>query len=1190
MLVAALLAAAPSASAAEQNAYAAAMNYATPTINIGQGDTLTFHNLDNLAKHDLLGTNGKFGSELIGAGESSKVKGAESLDPGQYQFHCSLHGWMQGVLNVGAAGSGGPGGGGGAEAPGAGSAAPDPVDLWPRAEKGWTGGGSWPMYGKDLSNSRNGGPNGPSVTEAMNLGPAWSHYSSDGDFTGTPVVSHGMVIAASHGGTVFAVDAVSGKLRWSHDLIPDSEEGDTSINASVAVYRDRIYVPVVEVGRPRLVALTLGGKVRFDTPIGDQPMMDTYGSPVGYGGRIFMGTSGYFAELSSETTARGSVVAVHWKTGKLLWRTFTVPPGHNGGAVWSTPAVDTKRERLYVGTGNAYTDPVGPMTDSMLQLDPRNGRIVKHFQAVEGDAWNGPDDWPQNPDADFGASPNLIEGPDGRELVGQGEKNGLYWALDRDSMEPVWSALTGPGTFTGGIVGSTAYDGTRIYGPDTHGGESWALDRGGRLNWLSADGGPLHFNATSTANGVVYTNDMSGFLVAREATTGMVLAKIPLGAPSWGGVSIVGGTVFAAVGMQSGSGYIVAYRPRTGNEATSGAEHYEDKPEQDPDEYLAAQEREENCAQAKRKLKQAKSKKAKRKWKKRQRKYCPNKKQKTPDQAGGEGHHNHAGGGHDQSEERGQNEMEGQGGAVLKANRQRGDRYVPKAPGTKENLSLYYGPYTIPPGWDMNRIDLELPTQNGFLIALEPAMRRVQDLSEPMHTEAHIHHAHWFGFDPNNAEDRYFNQLGTGSHEWVFGNGDEETRADFRRRTAAEPNGPVYGNYIPGGRNQTVIYMLHNKTNQPMEVWIVLDVVWQHGTRQQLEEVTGRQYHDVNGMLMGRTFNVPREPNGDGKWENIRDQKTADGKERPIEFVAPRDGTLIGTGGHLHPGGTDVIMENYGPKENPCPADKKGRGYGGTLLLHSEVINRNAPFSEDYQTEVSHPAWRAPIRKGDRIRISGVYENKDHAWYYAMTHAGFYFDYEQPPKGRCKPYIVGASKKKVKDPTAGVPNRPWTMEDEYCGWKDAPACERPEEKPKEEDFAAQNVVHIANFQYLPGDRSSSAAGGKIPSVKQGEQITFVNDDQFANIRHTVTTCPWPCNGRYVANYPHADGDWDSDTLGYDPIDGGTPNPRAQTPADMKPGLYTYFCRIHPWMRGAFRIEPAAMGSSGGGSGLSLPGG
>ncbi|MEA2124997.1 MAG: hypothetical protein QOI80_1779, partial [Solirubrobacteraceae bacterium] len=519
---------------------------------------------------------------------------------------------------------------------------------------------------------------------------------------------------------------------------------------------------------------------------------------------------------------------------------------------------------------------------------------------------------------------------------------------------------------------------------------------------------------------------------------------------------------------------------------------------------------------------------------------------------------------------------QGRGGALLKASRERGDRYIPKPAGTRDHLSLYYGPYTIPPGWDANRVDLELPTQNGFLISLEPAMRRVQDLSEPMHTEAHIHHAHWFGFDPGNEEDNYFNQAGVGTHEWVFGNGDEETRADFQRRSAAQPKGPVYGNFLPAGRNQTIIYMLHNKTSQPMAVYIVLDVVFEHGTRAQLEKIHGRPYHDVAGMLIGRTFDVPRQADGDGRWEYVKDCKRRnEGPEAcAIEWVAPHDGTIVGSGGHLHPGGTDVIAENYGSEQDPCAPDARGRGYGGTLLYHSDVINRNAPFSEDYQTEVTHPAWRAPLHKGDRIRISGNYENGKHAWYTAMIHAGFYIDYEQKPRGRCKPYIVGKAKRTVKDPTEGVPNRSWGHEDEYCGVKyGQPACEHAEDPPPATAFVPQSQVNIVNFQYLPGDRSSATSGGAIPSVNQGQQITFVNEDQAANIRHSVTTCPWPCNGRYVANYPHADGVFDSGTLGFDVIDGGSPNPVAKTPADLGPGLYTYYCRIHPWMRGAFRIEP-----------------
>ncbi len=114
---------------------------------------------------------------------------------------------------------------------------------------------------------------------------------------------------------------------------------------------------------------------------------------------------------------------------------------------------------------------------------------------------------------------------------------------------------------------------------------------------------------------------------------------------------------------------------------------------------------------------------------------------------------------------------------------------------------------------------------------------------------------------------------------------------------------------------------------------------------------------------------------------------------------------------------------------------------------------------------------------------------------------------------------------------------------------------------------------IANFAYQPGNRTAgSPAPGEIATVKQGQSLLFFNADQSANIRHTVTTCPWPCNGPYVGNYPLADGRWDSGTMGYDPIDGGNPDPRSETPKDLPKGRYAFFCRIHPWMRGAFEVE------------------
>ena len=322
---------------------------------------------------------------------------------------------------------------------------------------------------------------------------------------------------------------------------------------------------------------------------------------------------------------------------------------------------------------------------------------------------------------------------------------------------------------------------------------------------------------------------------------------------------------------------------------------------------------------------------------------------------------------------------------------------------------------------------------------------------------------------------------------------------------------------------------------------------------------------------------MPRDPKGDGRFEYATEgngrqtygsprDAIENKKEKYVEWTAPEDGVLIGVGGHLHPGGLRLVTENYGSEENPCADD--GRGYGGTLLLNADARFRNAPLSEDYQMEVSHPGWRAPLHKGDRIRISGTYENKHHAWYAVMTHLGMYIDTEQEPWEGCKPKLINTDD---WNPVDGVMNRPWSgsRPDHYCGkrWGQEP-CEHADDTKWRE--VKTNRVTIANFVYMPGDRAASKP--EMPVIKRGETLTFYNADQAASIRHTITTCEWPCNGKYVANYPLADGRWDSGTMGYDPIDKGQMSPVSETPKKLRAGRYAYFCRIHPWMRGAFKVE------------------
>ncbi|HEV2814337.1 MAG TPA: PQQ-binding-like beta-propeller repeat protein, partial [Solirubrobacteraceae bacterium] len=309
------------------------------------------------------------------------------------------------------------------------------------------GAAEWPIYGRDLANSRNAGSDGPTREEVAKLAPAWTFTVAEGDFTGTPVVAGGVVVAGSFDGKVHALDAKTGKELWSADA-------GGPINGSAAIDLDApgggaVYVPVAVLDAPRLAAFGLrDGAPRWSTVLTEQNGASCYGSPVFWKGTVYIGTSG---PNGDDSTARGTVVALDAATGAVPWRTFTVPPDHDGGPVWSTPAIDPDTGRLYVGTGNAYHGEAAETTDAILSLDAATGAMLGHFSAVKGDTFAA--DNPFGPDVDFGASPNLIHGPSGRRLVGEGAKNGVYYAVDRLTLEPVCTTTVGPGSAAGGIIG-----------------------------------------------------------------------------------------------------------------------------------------------------------------------------------------------------------------------------------------------------------------------------------------------------------------------------------------------------------------------------------------------------------------------------------------------------------------------------------------------------------------------------------------------------------------------------------------------------------------------------------------------------------------------------------------------------------------------------------------------------------------
>lgn len=543
------------------------------------------------------------------------------------------------------------------------------------------------------------------------------------------------------------------------------------------------------------------------------------------------------------------------------------------------------------------------------------------------------------------------------------------------------------------------------------------------------------------------------------------------------------------------------------------------------------------------------------------------------------------------------------------------EKYEQRPAGVEREMRILTEPFVIPPGQDLNRITVNLPLENGFLTAVSPNLIDVQTGETPTNQEMHIHHAHWFRAS-DDPEDEYY----TANLAWIFGTGEERTQGSLHDRADADPDGPRYGIYIDQAEPQALIYMLHNKEAEARTMYVALEVRFVYGSAEAIAAASdcgdlqegeacqaGEEFHNLHGKLWGSTFDVPRQPveeGGDGLYvhpldipEDWESRRATDHLGR--YYTASAGATAIAGAGHLHPSGMASIVANLGPEGSACEADLDSDGYPGVTLFHSDKIEEVPaayPHSEEYQMGATKHGWRAPIHAGDRIAQFGLYANDEYAAYEAMSFVGLYTDRAAPPEPRgpegCTLENTAPSLLEGDpwggEPTETVINRAWDSEvPPHCGIPGFPECDVAViDLPS---GLATDTVHIAGFAYIPGDRALAADLGRPVQVEQGQPLTFVNEDAALGIRHSVTSCKWPCNGQYVANYPLPDGLFDSGKMGnLDPIDGGLVDqsdgpvmgygladdalPLWELDTDgLEPGMYAYYCRIHPWMRGMMEI-------------------
>jgi len=393
------------------------------------------------------------------------------------------------------------------------------------------------MLGYDLASSyTNRAETTLSRENAHRLRSFWE-LEARGQVYGTPVAVDGTVYATSTG-AIYAFDGDTGAVLW--------QRTDFGATSSLA-YRDgTLWVHDLGAMLRALDAAT--GEQLWSTRTDAHPLATGLSSPIVFEGYVVVGLSSNEI-VRDNATFRGGVAAFDTETGQQLWRDYTADPPHNGASVWSTVSIDPEARMVFAGSGQNYTGEAGPGSDAIFALDLDTGRRLWTTQTVEGDVFTPIN--PRGPDADFGANPILFAAG-GRKLVGAGQKNGMFWALDRATGAVVWQRKLGPGSpLTGGVLNNGAFDGTRLLVANNGGGFGtlFALDPAdGAIVWERALPGWVWAPIT-TANGVgvvASDTDLYGF----DTDTGADLFVFPTAGTIAGGASIAHGRVHFGSGMQ----------------------------------------------------------------------------------------------------------------------------------------------------------------------------------------------------------------------------------------------------------------------------------------------------------------------------------------------------------------------------------------------------------------------------------------------------------------------------------------------------------------------------------------------------------------------------------------------------------------------------------------------------------------
>jgi polyvinyl alcohol dehydrogenase (cytochrome) len=421
-------------------------------------------------------------------------------------------------------------------------------------------GDGWPMYNHDARGTRASSRERILDRHSVKgLHVKWS-FPTIGVVNGTPVVQGDRVYAGDGTGMVYALDR-RGRLRWQTQL-------PGVITASALIIRD-----VVVIGD--LLGNLYGlaqrdGRVRWAMRPDPHPVASLYGSGTDVDGDVVIGVSSNEETVAADPlypccSTRGSVLRIDPENGRIKWQTFMVSDaeraaGASGASVWSTPAFDDTSGTIYVTTGNNFSEPSTTTSDAVIALDARTGAFRWVNQRYPDDTWTMRfPATPPHPDYDFGDSPQLYQLPDGRQVVGAGQKSGFYHVLDAATGQAVQQIQVEPGGPLGGLFADTAVAGGVVYAnginwpggfgtPPVAGDLVAIAGDGSRELWRFTTPQAPDLSGVATAAGVVYfQSDFAKALFALDAGTGALLAQVVIGG-SVSGPSIADGQIYIGIG------------------------------------------------------------------------------------------------------------------------------------------------------------------------------------------------------------------------------------------------------------------------------------------------------------------------------------------------------------------------------------------------------------------------------------------------------------------------------------------------------------------------------------------------------------------------------------------------------------------------------------------------------------------